>query len=132
MELMEAPLEPGDATAGKPVSTLVKPQRASVWSLAFASGCDRQQAERAASLLRGDALSERLFVLWWQETTLEPLPEDAVVAPAYTTIHHEIMDRVQEHLGAGCGSRTLPEAPLLPCRSCGRVFRSFPPRYARV
>jgi hypothetical protein len=77
-----------------------------------------------------DALSERLFVLLWQQK-LEELPDDFLFHPCHTTIHQEIMDRMQKHLGQNCRERKLPRDARLPCKRCGVLFRSKRPKYAR-
>jgi hypothetical protein len=121
-----------EATVGTRSSRAGKPVTASIWALAIASGCSPGEALAVQALFgKTDALFERRFVLWWQETTLEPLPPGSVVAPAYVPLHHEIMERMTEHFGTTYRAESIPESPLLPCRTCGRLFRSCPPRFAR-
>jgi len=55
----------------------------------------------------------------------------AVVEPWVNDLHNELFDRLREHLGKVVRGRVLPDVARLPCRVCGRIFVSEPPRYAR-
>lgn len=91
----------------------------------------RDEATTAANLLsKPSADRERVFVEWWQRT-FDDLAPEAVVEPWVNDLHHELFDLLREHFGEHVRDLELPKVARLPCRSCGRIFESEPPRYAR-
>jgi hypothetical protein len=80
------------------------------------------------------------FVRWWQDEALL-LPAEGeerrefVPTPWETKIHHHVFDRVIEARKVMLERRstiTLPDAFWLPCRTCGRIYESKAPHFART
>jgi len=114
--------------SGKPVAA---PSRLSypaptMWSLAFGLGATREQASLVVGLFSrapADWGNAEVLLAWWQQRMSLVEPE-AVTAPWATAIHHELLDVLTTY-GSLAGDVRLP------CKTCGRLFTSRPPRYAR-
>lgn len=116
-------------------------RRAANWQLLFGE----IQKPGAFSGRRVEAA--RRFVQWWQEDALQSAGENdrrAFVPTAFETeAHHRVFGRVIEARRVLLEQRSaglLPDGPAmllpdeyrLPCASCGYIFRTAAPRFART
>jgi hypothetical protein len=87
-----------------------------------------------------EAIAAAEFVQWWQDETLlrPPAGEERrqiVALPQEIEIHHHVLSRVLEARRVMLEQRSavrLRDTYALPCKSCGRIFKTRAPHFART
>jgi hypothetical protein len=127
-------VKPGDEGAAEALW-----RKARLWQVLFKNLPTRQWFEDARIREQHDRAAFE-FVRWWQEEALlRPVEgeERRILVPTLQEmkIHHHVLDRVLEARKVMLERRSavkLPETYALPCKTCGRVFETTAPRFART
>src|SRR5215218_601736 len=116
-------------------------RRAANWQSLFG------EIEKPGAFIRKRVVAARRFVQWWQEEALQSAGENGrrtFVPTAFETeAHHRVFGRVIEVRKVLLEQRSrgllpdgsamlLPDEYRLPCATCGYIFRTAAPRFART